>query len=138
MRQILDFLIDEASRRPSEQGLLFVAPGSDWPVELAPTLDAFSRAASRTRLVIAAKDASPVESSESVTLVPDEGLGTDRLCLLYWGERPAYALVAGAPTPDGQPTAFHTADRALVEQLAIQLRRDLPGLPELDIAGGAS
>ena len=135
--QVLDFLIDEASRRPSEQGLLFVAPGSDWRAVLGSRLDTFCQTASRTQLVVAAKDASVAESSEAVTLVSDEGLGSPRLCLLYWGERPAYALVAGEPTPDGAPTAFHTADRALVEQLAIQLRRDLPGLPELDIAGGA-
>ena len=135
--QVLDFLIDEASRRPSEQGLLFVAPGSDWRAVLGSRLDTFCQTASRTQLVVAAKDASVAESSEAVTLVSDEGLGSPRLCLLYWGERPAYALVAGEPTPDGAPTAFHTADRALVEQLAIQLRRDLPGIPELDIAGGA-
>jgi len=139
-RQIVDFLIDEAVRRPSEKGLLFLAAGSDGEAQAAliRKLDEVREVATGTRLVVAAGEAGRQPDSGPVTWIPNTGLGTDRLCVLYWGERPAYALLAGEPNPQGETTVFHTADRALVEQLAFQVQRDLEGVPSFDGAGAVS
>jgi hypothetical protein len=49
--------------------------------------------------------------------------------MLYYGEGPVYAMVLDKdPTPDGDQMLFHTGDRAVVEHLAFQLKRDL-GIP---------
>ena len=135
--QVLDFLIDEATRRPDDPGLLFVAPGSAMRASLAAKLEAFGAEPTRTRIVVATSTDDREGKGGPVIWIPDEGLGTDRLCFLYWGERPAYALVAGDATSSGESTVFHTADRAVVERLATQVQRDLAGVPDLDGVGGA-
>ena len=63
-----------------------------------------------------------------VTWVEPSRAGLHQPFLLYYGDGPVYAMVAAdKPTAEGLPF-FHTDDRALVEHLAFQLKRDL-GIP---------
>ena len=92
-----------------------------------------------TQIVVAASGGVPPNDPHCPAVwIPADGLGTERLCVLYWGERPAYALVAGEPSDSGEATLFHTADRGVVEQLSQQLRRDLAGVPDVEATGGAA
>jgi hypothetical protein len=63
-----------------------------------------------------------------VTLVSPRRVDSDRPFLLYYGDGPAYALVSANKLDDEGVPMFHTGDRALVEQLALRLQRDL-GIP---------
>jgi hypothetical protein len=49
--------------------------------------------------------------------------------MLYYGDGPVYAMVGrDKKDANGEQRFFHTNDRALVEHLAFQLKRDL-GIP---------
>ena len=64
----------------------------------------------------------------AITWVSPRRVDSDRPFLLYYGDGPAYALVTAHKLDDDGLPMFHTGDRALVEQLALQLQRDL-GIP---------
>jgi hypothetical protein len=61
--------------------------------------------------------------------VTPERAGIDQPFMLYYGDGPVYAMVGSEKTnAAGEQAFFHTNDRALVEHLAFQLKRDL-GIP---------
>ena len=60
-----------------------------------------------------------------VTWIEPERAGTDHPFLLYYGEGTAYVLVTSCKPKDGGLPLFHSSDRALVEHLVFQLRKDL-------------
>ena len=63
------------------------------------------------------------------TWVTPERAGIHDPFILYYGDGPVYAMVAvNKPDADGGIPFFHTSDRALVEHLVFQLKRDL-GIP---------
>jgi diguanylate cyclase (GGDEF)-like protein len=122
--QVARFLIDEVARRPGDRGLLVLAPGAGDLPGLRQPLVALVGASPRTEVVLVAEDGEAPAAS-AVTCVPAARSPTDRPFLLYYGEGPAYALVAEAKPGDEGLALFHTSDRALVEHMAFELQRSL-------------
>ncbi len=64
-----------------------------------------------------------------VTWISPDSSGDPDPFMLYYGDGPVYAIVTGRePSESGDLRLFHTADRAVVEHLAFQVKRDL-GIP---------
>jgi FixJ family two-component response regulator/GGDEF domain-containing protein len=126
--EIARFVIDEVERRPRDRGLLFVSPGARMQRVVCEGLERLRESENRTEVVLVEDDQKIAKQVGPVTRVTTRRAGTARPFLVYYGDGPAYAMVTGEETKqDGLPL-FHTSDRALVEQLALQLQRDL-GLP---------
>ena len=83
---------------------------------------------SRTELVIVGDKSEALAGSAGVTWVSPSAVGTDRPFLLYFGDGPAYAMLASQRESAAGLGFFHTSDRVLVEHLVFQLQRDL-GIP---------
>ena len=126
--QIARFLVDEVLRRPRDRGLLFLSPGERLMPVVRAGLDKLSFEEVRTDIVMVADRLDSSSSSPAITWVSPRRLDSDRPFLLYYGDGPAYALVTAHKLDDDGLPIFHTADRALVEHLALQLQRDL-GIP---------
>ncbi|MCA9509629.1 MAG: response regulator [Myxococcales bacterium] len=103
VRAALDDAIGELDRRASTAGAL------------------------RTELVLAGPhvDAREADGPTAVVRAPGGRVGRCDAALIALGDGPSYAFVAGAEARDGTLAFFHTDDRALVEQLAVQARREL-------------
>ena len=68
-------------------------------------------------------------SEHPVTWISPDNSGDPDPFMLYYGDGPVYAIVTGRePSESGELRLFHTADRAVVEHLAFQVKRDL-GIP---------
>jgi two-component system cell cycle response regulator len=126
--QIARFLLDEVLRRPRDRGLLFLSPGERLMPVVREGLEKLGVDEVRTEIVMVAERVENASSSSSVTWVSPRRVDSDRPFFLYYGDGPAYALVTANKLDDDGLPMFHTADRALVEELAIQLQRDL-GIP---------
>jgi two-component system cell cycle response regulator len=123
--EIARFVIDEVERRPRDRGLLFVSPGARMQEVVCAGLQRLQETENRTEIVLVDDDKTVAKRAGPVTWVTTGHAGTACPFLVYYGDGPAYAMVVGdKQRPDGVPF-FHTADRALVEQLAFQLQRDL-------------
>jgi two-component system cell cycle response regulator len=126
--QVTRFLIDEIRRRPCDRGVLFMSPGGELMPVIRDGLKQLHASRCRAEVVLVGEPDEASFESGPVTWVSPARAGTDLPFLLYYGEGPAYAIVTGNKhAPDGVPF-FHSSDRALVEHLAFQLRRDL-GIP---------
>jgi diguanylate cyclase (GGDEF)-like protein len=126
--QAASFLVGEIARNPEERGLLFVGPGGPLRPPLRRALEQLRGLASKTDVVLVADRAPDAPQGLPVTWVSPLRAGTDSPFVLYFGDRPAYALVREPGGEDRGASLYHTADHVLVEQLAFQLGRDL-GIP---------
>jgi DNA-binding response OmpR family regulator/GGDEF domain-containing protein len=126
--QAAAFLLREAVRRPHERGLLFLGPGSRMDADLRSGLAQLRGAGSQTDVVVVADRSDDEPEGLAVTWVSRLRLGTEAPFVVYFGDRPAYALVGEPDGGEPSPSVYHTADRVLVEHLAFQLGRDL-GIP---------
>jgi hypothetical protein len=122
--EIADLLIGELSSRPGERGVLFLAPGAERSAFLGP-LAALGSADPATEVFLATDgDTLPQGASvHPLPLPPD--MPRDLTWIVRFGEAPPYALVAAPAAQDGRRNVFHTADRALVEDLAFRLRAEV-------------
>jgi two-component system cell cycle response regulator len=126
--QVGRFLISEVIRRRGDRGLLVMAPGTSLVPVVGEGLAALAELTSNTEVVVVA-DPDMSEGSHPVTWVTPDRVGVHEPFMLYYGDGPVYAMIGAAkPDPDGGQAFFHTNDRALVEHLAFQLKRDL-GIP---------
>ncbi len=128
LEQIFRFVLDEADRRACERGLLCVAPGSARTALVRDALVRFDPAITRTELVLVSEESFDALAGAPVTCVSPRRAKTQRPFLIYYAEGPCYALVADPDATGPEVQVFHESDRALVEQLAFQLQRDL-GIP---------
>ena len=122
--EVSDLLVGELSCRPSDRGLLFIAPGPDGSAVLAP-LHALRDAETATEVFLATED-DTVPSGPAVTAVvmpPEAPRGLT--WIVRFGETPPYALLAGPIASDGTRPVFHTSDSELVEQLTFRLRAEV-------------
>lgn len=126
--QAAAFLVREAVRRPEERGLLFVGPGGALRPPLRQALEQLRGASSKTDVVIVADRPEDGPQGLPVTWVSPLRAGTEAPFVVYFGERPAYALVREPGEDAGEVSLYHTADRGLVEQITFQLGRDV-GIP---------
>jgi len=122
------FQLDEISRRPHERGLLFVGAGGALSAPVRGALEQLRGLANKTDVVLVAERAADEPPGLPVTWVSPLRAGTDTPFVVYFGERPAYALVREPWRDDSDVSLYHTADRVLVEHLTFQLGRDL-GIP---------
>lgn len=127
-RQIARFLVDEVARRPRDRGLLFLAPGADLQETVIEGLQTLGDGPFSTEIVMVSDRASESFAGQAITWLKPRSLTSERPFFLYYGDGPAYAMVTGEPDGRGGQPFFHTGDRALVEQMAFQLQRDL-GIP---------
>ncbi|MBW2274935.1 MAG: response regulator [Deltaproteobacteria bacterium] len=126
--EIARFVIDEVERRPRDRGLLFVSPGARMQRVVCEGLERLRETETRTEIILVEEDPNVARQAGPVTRVTTRRAGTARPFLVYYGDGPAYAMVTGDEAKKDGLSLFHTSDRALVEQLALQLQRDL-GLP---------
>ena len=127
--QAMVFLLGEIARRPDERGLLFLGPGAGVSAPLRSALEALRNLASKTEVILVAERAPDEPPGLPVTWVSPLRTGTDAPFAVYFGDRPAYALVREPHTDASDDVSlYHTADRVLVEHLTFQLGRDL-GIP---------
>jgi hypothetical protein len=126
--QAAQFLVDEIVRNPSERGLLFVGAGERLGASVRAALERLRGLSARTDVVVVGERSADEAPGLPVTWVPPQRVGTDAPFLLYFGDRPAYALVREPGEARAEVVLYHTADRVLVEHLAFQLSRDL-GIP---------
>ncbi len=126
--QAMLFLLGEIARRPHERGLLFLAPGAGVSAPLRSALDQLRSVTSKTEVIMVAERAADEPPGLPVTWVSPLRAGTDAAFAVYFGDRPAYALVRELRGDAREVSLYHTADRVLVEQLTFQLGRDL-GIP---------
>jgi len=127
--EITRFLLEEVRRRPGDRGLLVVAPGPELAPLVGREIERLHGVDSRMEVVVVG-DAPKTSDRPAlpVTWVSPERAGTARRMLIYYGDGPAYAMLAEPGRGAGGGTRwpmFHTSDRALVEHLAFQLQRDL-------------
>jgi len=66
-----------------------------------------------------------VPAGAEVTRVPAARSGTEAPFLIFLGEGPAYACLGSTDPLKGNSEAFHTGERAVVEELAFQLKHAL-------------
>ncbi len=122
------FLIGEVLRRRGERGLLVLGPGRSLGPIVEESLEQLSARTAQTEVVIIG-DAASSQGAHPVTWVDPARVGILDPFMLYYGDGPVYAMVgADKASPEGEAPFFHTGDRALVEHLAFQLKRDL-GIP---------
>jgi len=126
--QTAAFLLGEAVRRPDDRGLLFVGPGGGLGAPMRQALEQLRGVDSRTDVVLVAERPEDGPQGLPVTWVSPLRAGTPSPFVVYFGERPAYALVREPGNDEGEVALYHTADRTLVEQLTFQLGHDL-GIP---------
>jgi DNA-binding response OmpR family regulator/GGDEF domain-containing protein len=127
--QLGRFLMDEVIRRSGERGLLVLAPGQSLVPVVEEGLQRLSEFEHETEvLVLTDLDRSKLNEHPVTWISPDSSGDPDPF-MLYYGDGPVYAIVTGRePSESGDLRLFHTADRAVVEHLAFQVKRDL-GIP---------
>ena len=122
------FQLDEIARRPHERGLLFVGAGGALAAPVRSALEQLRGLAGKTDVVLVAEREADEPPGLPVTWISPLRAGTDAPFVVYFGERPAYALVREPGRDEDDVSLYHTADRVLVEHLTFQLGRDL-GIP---------
>jgi diguanylate cyclase (GGDEF)-like protein len=126
--QAARFLFSEIAQRPEERGLLFVSPGAALSAALRSGLERVRGLSPHTEIVLLADRPTTPTPGLPVTWVTPLRAGTSLPFLVYYGEGPSYALLRDDTPGAGRVRLFHTHDRALVEELAFGLGRDL-GIP---------
>jgi hypothetical protein len=126
--QAASFLLGEVARRPEERGLLFVGPGGPLQPGLRQALEQLRGLTSKTDVVLVADRPDDGPQGLPVTWISPLRAGTEAPFVVYFGDRPAYALVREPGSDAGEAALYHTADRGVVEHLTFQLGRDL-GIP---------
>jgi FixJ family two-component response regulator/GGDEF domain-containing protein len=126
--QAAAFLVGEVARRPDERGFLFVGPGGPLGGPLRQSLEALRGLTPKTDVVLVADRPDEGPQGLPVTWISPLRAGTDAPFVVYFGDRPAYALVREPGGDAADVSLYHTANRTLVEQLTFQLGRDL-GIP---------
>jgi hypothetical protein len=123
--QMTRFLLGEVRRRPSERGMLFVAPGASLFAALRDGLEALRGVSMRTEVVLVADRKADQVAGVPVTWVSSLRAGTAAPFLIYYGEGPPYAMVRNELVEEQSTSFYHTSDPVLVEHLAFQLGHDL-------------
>jgi hypothetical protein len=131
--QIVRFALGEVGRRPRERGLVYVAPGDALAAPVREALDSLRGVRSRTDVIVLGGERPP-EDAPSVAWVAPDRVPDLTPCLVHYADGAAYALVR-APGISSEPTRlFHSADRELVEYLALRLQQELALPRTLEVA----
>jgi CheY-like chemotaxis protein/GGDEF domain-containing protein len=121
--EMAELLVGEFPCRPTERGLLFLAPGAERPA-LAATLAELASGETATQVFLATDgDTAPSGSSVHAVPIPAD-VSPEATWIVRFGEGPQYALVAGPPA-NGRRLVFHSTERPLVEHLAFRLRAEV-------------
>lgn len=123
--QMMGLLVEEIGRRPQDRGLLFVAPRTALSPGLLEKIEAIERYGSRTEVVLMTEGKLELPAGVQVTRVPAQRSGTSAPFLIFLGEGPAYAYLGSPDKKLSDTVAFHTGERAIVEELAFQLKHVL-------------
>ena len=126
--QVAIFQLAEVARRPLERGLLFLGAGGALSTALHGALEQLRGLGAKTDVVLVADRGADEPPGLPVTWVSPLRAGTDAPFVVYFGDRPAYALVREPGGDENEASLYHSADRVLVEHLTFQLGRDL-GIP---------
>ncbi len=127
--QVGRFLLSEVTRRCGDRGLLVMAPGKALRHVVEDGLSRLRDLAGDTEIVVVGDAGQTGGAAHPVTWVTPERVGIQHPFMLYYGDGPIYAMLSSEKTDaEGERPFFHTDDRALVEHLAFQLKRDL-GIP---------
>jgi len=123
--QVVRFLLDEVGRRPTDRGLLFLAPGACLAEAVHEGLEGLRGASARTEVAVIAPGDRPLQADPGVAWISPIRTPGAPPFLIHYGDGPAYALVREEGGRDQEPRLFHSQDRALVEHLAFRLQREL-------------
>ena len=126
--QIVRFALGEVGRRPRERGLVYVAPGGALDDPVREALESLRGVRSRTDVVVLGGERPP-EDAPSVVWVPPDSTPDVAPCLVHYADGAAYAMVRAPGSPNEPSRLFHSADRELVEYLALRLQQEL-ALPQ--------
>ncbi len=122
--QIVRFALGEVGRRPRERSLVYVAPGEALAAPVREAFESLRGVRSRTEVIVLGGERPP-EDAPSLTWVPPERVPDLVPCLVHYADGSAYALVRAPGSPSGPTRLFHSADRELVEYLALRLQKEL-------------
>ncbi|MGH0036522.1 MAG: response regulator [Myxococcota bacterium] len=123
--EIARFLLEEVRRRPNDRGMLVVSPGPELTPMVEQEIERLTGVDSGIEVVVVGDGDGTRGASLPVTWVDPDRAGTERRFALYYGDGPAYAMLADVQDGAREWPLFHTSDRALVEHLAFRLQRDL-------------
>ncbi len=131
--QITRFVLEEVARRPHERRLLFLAPGRTLAHAVADGLGALRGVATQAEIAVLAEGERPAYADVGVAWVSPERTGGVTPFLVHYGDGPPYALISDEGA-GGRARLFHTADRSVVEHLALRLQRELGIRPPVERA----
>lgn len=126
--QAVRFVLDEVARQPGDRGLLFLAPGTALAGAVRDGLESLRGLDLKTEVVVVADRRGEAPNGVPTTWVSPMRAGTETPFLIWYGERPGYALLREDAPAGEKPALYHTDDPVVVEHLAFQLGRDL-GIP---------
>jgi DNA-binding response OmpR family regulator len=122
--QIVRFALGEIGRRPRERSLVYVAPAEALAAPVGEALESLRGVRSRSDVIVLGGERPP-EDAPSLAWVPPERVPDLVPCLVHYSDGSAYALVRAPGSPSGPTRLFHSADRELVEYLALRLQQEL-------------
>lgn len=117
--KIARFVLAEVSRRPANRALISAAPGAIL-ADVAAGVEALGAHSQGTEAALVANDIEPESGSRAVGFLTNRGRGVLAPFLIYLGEGTAYALVCEDAPGRDRARLFQTADRSLVEHLALR------------------
>jgi len=126
--QAVRFVLGEVARQPGDRGLLFLAPGNALAGVVRDGLESLRGLDLKTEVVVVADRRGDAPNGVPTTWVSPMRAGTETPFLIWYGERPGYALLREDAPAGEKPALYHTDDPVVVEHLAFQLGRDL-GIP---------
>jgi DNA-binding response OmpR family regulator len=122
--QIVRFAIAEVARRPRERSLVYVAPGEALADPVREALESLRGVRSRSDVIVLGGERPP-EDAPCVAWVEPERVPDLVPCLVHYADGSAYALVRAPGSANGPTRLYHSADRELVEYLALRLQQEL-------------
>ncbi|MEM7411037.1 MAG: response regulator [Myxococcota bacterium] len=122
---LLSFAISETGRRPRERNLFFCHAGDTFTEALGEGLQLRRDCQSGTELVVLGNGPKTGVSDEGIVWVPSDRLPDCPAFAVLFGDSGSYVWVA-APEAEGDGVRlFHSSDRALAEELAFRMQREL-------------
>jgi len=122
--QVVRFALGEIARRPRERNLVYVAPGGALAEPVRQGLEALRGVRTRSDVIVLGGERPPADAP-SVAWVAPERVPELAPCLVHYGNGAAYLIVRAPGEANGSPRLFHSADRELVEYLALRLQHEL-------------
>jgi DNA-binding response OmpR family regulator len=123
--QLARFALEEVGRLPRERRLVYLAPGEALAESVRAALEALRGVRTRAELILIGGDPPPEDAACAAWASAERAPGL-LPCLVHYSDGAAYALVrAPGSGREGPIRLFHSADRELVEYLALRLQHEL-------------